>query len=233
MCSRLGLLCALAALAGCEQTYSSSPQTESTTMQAAGSVTGAEPAADQPAGATAEKSEANAPAAEQSPAESKSPADSQPADPKPADSQPAVSTQATPKPAAAKAKQGTAKQGTADLTFDDIKFDIEKDGMFERSMLTPEIEALVGQTVRIRGYILPTFQQTGIRNFVLVRDNLECCFGPGAALYDCIVVDMVAGQSTDFTTRPVAVEGTFDIRELLDFDGVVRAIYHLEGKAVK
>jgi hypothetical protein len=100
-------------------------------------------------------------------------------------------------------------------------------------MLTPQIEELFGRTVRIRGYILPTFQQSGIRNFVLVRDNMECCFGPGAAIYDCIVVDMTAGQSVDYTTRPVAVEGVFGIKELLDFDGITRAIYHLDGKAVK
>ncbi len=122
---------------------------------------------------------------------------------------------------------------TKEITFDDIKFDIEKDSKFERSMLTPQIEELFGRTVRIRGYILPTFQQSGIRNFVLVRDNLECCFGPGAAIYDCIVVDMTAGQSVDYTTRPVAVEGVFGIKELLDFDGITRAIYHLDGKAVK
>jgi hypothetical protein len=124
-------------------------------------------------------------------------------------------------------------QPTKDVTFDDIKFEIEKDGKFERSMLTPKIEALAGQPIRIRGYILPTFQQSGIRNFVLVRDNMECCFGPGAALYDCIVVEMAPGTSVEFTTRPVTVEGTFGLREMLDFDGVVRAIYHLDAVSVR
>lgn len=122
---------------------------------------------------------------------------------------------------------------TKDITFDDIKFDIEKDGKFERSMLTPQIEELFGRNIRVRGYILPTFQQSGIRNFVLVRDNMECCFGPGAAIYDCIVVDMVPGATTDYTTRPVTAEGRFSFQELLDFDGVTRAIYHLEATSVK
>lgn len=124
---------------------------------------------------------------------------------------------------------------TLDITFDSIKFDMEKGEGFERSMLTRQIEALAGQPVRVRGYILPTsvFTQTGISQFVLVRDNLECCFGPGAALFDCIVVELKPEKTTDFTIRPVAVEGTFSIREILDPDGKHLAIYHLDGDAVE
>jgi hypothetical protein len=122
---------------------------------------------------------------------------------------------------------------TADITFDDIKFDIQPDEPFERSMLTKKIENLSGKPVRIRGFILPSFQQTGLTQFVLVRDNLSCCFGPGAALYDCIVVEMKPGQSTDFNLYPVAVEGTFKVQEFNDPDGNTMAIYHLDGDAVR
>jgi hypothetical protein len=120
-----------------------------------------------------------------------------------------------------------------ETSFDDLKFDIEPDGPFEREMLTDEIEALAGQQIRIRGYILPSFQQSGLTQFVLVRDNMECCFGPGAALYDCVLVDMVPGRSTEFSIRPVAVEGTFDIRPFLGPDGKHLAIFHLDGEKVK
>ena len=44
---------------------------------------------------------------------------------------------------------------------------------------------------------------------MLVRDNQECCFGPGAALFDCVMVEMIPGNTTDFVTRPVTVEGKF------------------------
>jgi hypothetical protein len=100
-------------------------------------------------------------------------------------------------------------------------------------MLTKKIEDLAGKPVRIRGYILPSFQQTGLTQFVLVRDNQACCFGPGAALYDCIVVEMKPGKSTDFNLYPVAVEGTFTINELQDPDGKALAIYHLDGDDVR
>lgn len=122
---------------------------------------------------------------------------------------------------------------TKDLTFDDIKFDIEKDGPFKREMLTDKIEDLAGTPVKIRGYILPSFQQKGIKQFVLVRDNMECCFGPGAALYDCILVEMAEGKSASFTVRPVSVEGKFEISEFIGPDGKHLAIYRMVGEEVK
>ncbi len=120
-----------------------------------------------------------------------------------------------------------------DLSFDDIKFEMEKTEPFQRSMLTEKIEGYAGRKIRIRGYMLPSFVKDGITRFVLVRDNMECCFGPGAALYDCVMVEMVAGKSTSYSVRPIAVTGIFSIREWRDFDGAIRAIYHLEGQEVE
>ncbi|MBI2481547.1 MAG: DUF3299 domain-containing protein [Planctomycetia bacterium] len=122
---------------------------------------------------------------------------------------------------------------TRDLTFDDIKFDMKKDAPFKRELLTDKIENLSGSPVKIRGYILPSFQQKGIKQFVLVRDNLECCFGPGAALYDCILVEMAPGKSASYTVRPVSVEGKFEISEFVGPDGKHLAIYRMVGEEVK
>jgi hypothetical protein len=118
------------------------------------------------------------------------------------------------------------------ITFDDIKFAMEPGARFHRSMLHEGIEQFHGAKIRIRGYILPGFQQHGITQFVLVRDNLECCFGPGAALFDCILVEMNRGTSTSFTVRPVTVEGVFSIRELKGPDDSHLAIYHLQAGKV-
>ena len=125
-----------------------------------------------------------------------------------------------------------AATGTLDLSFDDVKFPMEKTDDFDRSMLTDTIESYAGRTIRIRGFILPSFKQDGITQFVLVRDNMECCFGPGAALFDCIMVRMVPGKTASFSIRPVTVEGKFSIDEWKDFDDVVRAIYQLQATAV-
>jgi hypothetical protein len=122
-----------------------------------------------------------------------------------------------------------------DITFDDLKFDIEKGGEFDRSMLTKEIKALDKQTVRLRGYILPNsvYKSSGIDQFVLVRDNMECCFGPGAAIYDCVLINMEKGKTTDFTTKPIAVRGKFEIEEFKFPDGSLAAIYKMTASEAK
>ncbi|MBX3411146.1 MAG: DUF3299 domain-containing protein [Pirellulales bacterium] len=146
---------------------------------------------------------------------------------------PAVAPATTPASTNVQPAPPAPRGPTKEVTFDTVKLALEKDQPFERSLLTPEVLAIDNQPIRIRGYILPSFQQTGIKQFVLVRDNQECCFGPGAALHDCIVVDMKPGKTTQYTVRPVAVEGVFSIREMKGLDDKHLAIYHLDGESVE
>ncbi len=136
----------------------------------------------------------------------------------------------------AKIREANRKRG--EYTFDDLKFDIERGGEFEKEMLTEIIhEAAKRPSLKIRGYILPTsvFQQTGIKQFVLVRDNQECCFGPGAMLYDCIMVEMAEGKTTKFSTRPVMVQGKFSLdTETYRYpDGAHFAVFKMIATEVK
>ncbi len=110
-------------------------------------------------------------------------------------------------------KSSDSARAKGDINFDDLSFKIEKDAKFKPALLTDDIKKLDGVKVKLRGYILPStlFKETNIDQFVLVRDNQECCFGPGAALFDCVIVEMVPGNTTDFVTRPVTVEGKFKI----------------------
>ena len=119
------------------------------------------------------------------------------------------------------------------VTFDDLKFDMDKQAPFERSLLTPAIEALSGQTIKLRGFILPTFQTSGLKHFVLVRDNKECCFGPGAALCDAVIVKMSKGQEATFTVRPVLVEGKFAVDPMTGPDGKTVAVFRMVATKVR
>lgn len=145
----------------------------------------------------------------------------------------------SPAPAAAAPQQASAvgpaarSTGPRDISFDDVKLDLAKGAPFTPEALTPRVRELERRRVRIRGYILPSFQQTGLTQFVLVRDNLECCFGPGAALHDCVVVRMAPGKTADFSIRPVAVTGVFRVEELRGPAGGHLAIYSMEGLEVK
>ncbi len=125
------------------------------------------------------------------------------------------------------------QKGIREISFDEIIFEMAEDTPFSHKLLPERVTSLVGQQVRIRGYILPSFQQTGLTQFVLVRDNMECCFGPGAALYDCVVVKMLPGRTAEFSIRPVAVTGIFGIKELKGPDGNHLAVYSLIGDSVQ
>ncbi len=129
--------------------------------------------------------------------------------------------------------QAASPSDALEVTFDDVKFEMEKGSEFKRTLLTDRVRELDGKRIRIRGYIYPTFKQKGIQQFVLVRDNMECCFGPGAALYDCVYVEMVGSNSIEYTVRPIAAEGVFTVEERKGFDGKIVAIYHLDGIGVE
>lgn len=122
---------------------------------------------------------------------------------------------------------------TFDLTFDDLKFDMKKGSRFARTLLTPKINSYDNSTVRLRGYIRPSFSQSGLTKFIFVRDNKECCFGPGAAIFDCVLVRLQKGTETDYTVRPVTIQGRFSLKEYKGPDGNVWSIYRMTDAEVK
>jgi hypothetical protein len=169
------------------------------------------------------------------PAKPSQPKPSPPAtSPAPALGEPAPAA-AAPSPAAANVKlPDPDASGYIETTFDDLKFEMTKTELFDRAMLTPKVNALMDKKIRVRGYIFPTLRKTGLNRIVLVRDNMECCFGPGAALFDCILVTMAPGKTAEYTIRPVAVEGTIRLEELLGGpDGRPLAIYQMVGDKVE
>lgn len=137
------------------------------------------------------------------------------------------------KPADTGSKKPIDPNRTYNHSFDDLKFDIAKGAPFERSMLPQKIEDYAGERVSIRGYIFPPPYQNGLTGFILVRDNQECCFGPGAAIYDCIQIQMAEGKTADYTIRPVVVEGKFSIDEVIGPDRKHLAIYKIVCEKVE
>ena len=94
------------------------------------------------------------------------------------------------------------------------------------------LSALNGSRVRIRGFMYPTFESSGIEQFVLARDNQICCFGRDPKVYDLIAVTMLGGKTTDYIpNRPFDVVGTFRI-DLLADGGKPLGLYWLEDAEV-
>ncbi len=94
------------------------------------------------------------------------------------------------------------------------------------------LKALDGQRVRVRGFMYPTFQATGIEQFVLARDNQICCFGRNPKVYDLVSVQMRDGKTTDYIqNRPFDVVGIFRI-DLIAEGGKPMGLYWLEDSVV-
>lgn len=131
------------------------------------------------------------------------------------------------------ANASTQSARLTDKTFDDLEFEMAENATFERSFLTPKVEELFGKQIRIRGFMYPTLKKSGLKTFVLIRDNQNCCFGPGAKLYHNIMVNMRPGETAEYELlNSITVEGTFRY-ELVEFDGYVVSIYQLENASVK
>jgi hypothetical protein len=62
----------------------------------------------------------------------------------------------------------------------------------------PDVKSLDGKKVFIKGYMYPTKQMEGLKTFLLVKDNAQCCFGGNPALTDMILVNLVPGKTVNF-----------------------------------
>jgi hypothetical protein len=94
------------------------------------------------------------------------------------------------------------------------------------------LKGLEGQRIRIRGFMYPTFQQTGIHAFGFARDNQICCFGRNPKIYDLFDVMLRKGVTTDFLpNRPFDVVGVFHIRPEAE-DGKLYHLYEIDDATV-
>lgn len=91
--------------------------------------------------------------------------------------------------------------------------------------------AVDGRNVLLKGYMYPGKQQRGIMQFLLVRDQGDCCFGGNPKITDRVLVqlkDPNHPNGIDFSPRMTKIAGRFAIRPMgaPGMDGGV--LYHLE-----
>ena len=80
------------------------------------------------------------------------------------------------------------------------------------------LSGLDGRTVRLRGFMYPTYADP-VTRFILARDNQICCFGRNPKPYDLVSVKLAEGNSSPYIqNRPFDVVGTFRIDPVRDGD---------------
>jgi hypothetical protein len=94
------------------------------------------------------------------------------------------------------------------------------------------LKELNGKRIRIRGFMRPSFESTGLEGFVLARDTGACCFGPNAKIYYLIGVSLQPGKTVDYTpNRPFDVVGNLHI-ELMAEGGKQFGLYRMDDAQV-
>jgi len=107
-----------------------------------------------------------------------------------------------------------------------------KDFIFkdERQDFHPDVKALDGQQVFLKGYMYPDERLDGIRQFILCKDSGECCFGGKPALTDMIFIDIPEGTpAAKYYDGLVAVAGKFQVAPDLRRAGELKPAYKIEA----
>lgn len=106
----------------------------------------------------------------------------------------------------------------------------KKEFVFENSRLAvhPDVRALDGEKVFVKGYMYPTGVMQGLTSFILVKDNQQCCFGGNPAVSDMIQVKMKDGVTADFVAGRVSVSGIFHTLDP-QVGGELSPVYTLDG----
>ena len=111
--------------------------------------------------------------------------------------------------------------------------DLQPDPDVAGETFPPAVAQLDGQRVFVKGYVFPGKQTTGIKTFVLCRDNGQCCFGGQPKLTDRIQVTLKGPLALNYSTRMLRLAGTFHVEPRSAVDGLGGVLYHLDADYMK
>ncbi len=130
----------------------------------------------------------------------------------------------------------TGKNKALRVSYDDI--DLLK--VINMDPVTPDVADklpqwlldLDGKRIRIRGFMYPTYVESGIEKFALARDNDICCFKRNPKIYDVFMVFMRKGMTTNYIEgRPFDVEGIFHVKVEAE-EGIMLQLYFIDDAII-
>jgi hypothetical protein len=89
--------------------------------------------------------------------------------------------------------------------------------------------ALEGKKVFIKGYVYPGREIEGIKTFLLVRDQGDCCFGGNPKITDRIQVTLVDPLRLAYKSRLHKLAGVFHVRPGTAVNASGNVFYQLEA----
>jgi hypothetical protein len=117
-------------------------------------------------------------------------------------------------------------EGYQRIGYEQLQPDPESPGQ----IMPPSAMDLDGKRVFVKGYMYPGAQTRGIKQFLLCRDNGDCCFGGNPKLTDRILVQLTDSRRMEYSKRLQKLAGTFRIKPAMAIDGAQGGVlYHLEA----
>jgi hypothetical protein len=120
-----------------------------------------------------------------------------------------------------------AENGAIRADFDFLGgFDYERDGR-----IPEKVKELNGRTVSVTGFMLPTDFESGVvKSFMLLNNQMGCCFGVMPRVNEFVYVEMPEGKSTKYMTDiPLRVTGRLEVVK----ENLVGGIYSMTADKVE
>ena len=98
------------------------------------------------------------------------------------------------------------------------------------NQIPAKIKALDQQKVAVTGFMLPIKMDGSlVKEFLLVKDPMLCCYGVMPKVNEWIVVKMVVAGVKPLMDIPITFEGKLRVGEMYD-NGYLTGLYLLEGE---
>ena len=121
--------------------------------------------------------------------------------------------------------------------FERVSFanDISRKGFVNyqgQTAVHPDVAALVGRKLFLKGFMYPTGQESELASFLLVKDSGTCCFGGQPKLVDMIGVAMEPGKTVDYYRGKVSVAGELELNTEYSGQNNLEPIFLIKGHVV-
>lgn len=98
-----------------------------------------------------------------------------------------------------------------------------------KDQIPAKIKALNEKKVAVTGFMLPTKMDKGlVKEFLLVKDAMMCCYGAMPKINEWIVVKMNGAGVKPLMDLPITFEGKLRVGEMFE-NGYLTGVYLLEG----
>lgn len=98
------------------------------------------------------------------------------------------------------------------------------------AQIPERIKALNARQVAVTGFMLPIKMDQGlVKEFLLVKDPMMCCYGVMPKINEWVVVKMTGKGVAPLMDVPISFEGKLSVGELYD-NGYLTGLYLLEGE---